>query len=138
MEQTPPRRVTVNVRMQEETRRTLKGEASAAGLTESELLIGSWKLVRAYFNRGLVRDIQGDPVRLAAGLQLIEDEEIIGRFPKRNELDGRDFSLQQEIEDVERLGARLREQANDRVVSSLFRKRALERLALTLGEEDVR
>src|SRR5919198_1721009 len=61
---------------------------------------------------------------------VFEDEEIVGRFPKKGELDGRDFSLQQELEDAERLGARLREQSEDKVLSSLFRKRALERLAL--------
>jgi long-chain acyl-CoA synthetase len=61
---------------------------------------------------------------------VFEDEEIVGQFPKKGELDGRDFSLQQELEDAERLGARLRQQADDRVLSSLFRKRALERLSL--------
>ncbi|HZA49301.1 MAG TPA: SDR family oxidoreductase, partial [Myxococcaceae bacterium] len=59
---------------------------------------------------------------------VFEDEEIVGYFPKRGELDGRDFSLQQELADADRLLARLREQAEDRALSSIFRKRALERL----------
>ncbi|XXF79579.1 AMP-binding protein [Myxococcaceae bacterium GXIMD 01537] len=60
---------------------------------------------------------------------VFEDEEVLGYFPKKDELDGRDFSLEQELKDAEKIVARLREQADDRALTSLFRKKALERLA---------
>ncbi len=60
---------------------------------------------------------------------VFEDEEVSGYFPKKDELDGRDFSLEQELADCEKLVARLREQADDKALTSVFRKRALERLA---------
>ncbi len=59
---------------------------------------------------------------------VFEDEEVVGYFPRRDELDGRDFSLEQELADAEKIVARLREQADDRALASLFRKKALERL----------
>ncbi len=58
-----------------------------------------------------------------------EDEEVLGYFPKKDVLDGRDFSLEEELSDCERVVARLRERADDKALTSLFRKRALERLA---------
>ncbi|MBN1209440.1 MAG: AMP-binding protein, partial [Myxococcaceae bacterium] len=60
---------------------------------------------------------------------VFEDEEVLGYFPKKDELDGRDFSLEQELRDAERIVARLREQADDKALTSLFRKKALDRLA---------
>ncbi len=59
---------------------------------------------------------------------VFEDEEVVGYFPKRDELDGRDFSLEQELVDCEKLVARLREQADDKALASEFRTRAIERL----------
>ncbi|WP_224241631.1 AMP-binding protein [Hyalangium gracile] len=59
---------------------------------------------------------------------VFEDEEVLGYFPKKDELDGRDFSLEQELKDAERIVARLREQADDKALTSLFRKKALDRL----------
>ncbi|MBU8894249.1 AMP-binding protein [Corallococcus sp. M34] len=59
---------------------------------------------------------------------VFEDEEVRGYFPKRGELDGRDFSLEQELADAEKIVARLREQADDRALTSTFRKKALDRL----------
>lgn len=59
---------------------------------------------------------------------VFEDEEVLGYFPKKDELDGRDFSLEQELKDAERIVARLREQAEDKALTSLFRKKALDRL----------
>jgi len=64
---------------------------------------------------------------------VFEDEEIVGYFPRKGELDGRDFSLQNELDDAARLVKRLREQAEDHALTSEFRTRALERL-----EEDGR
>ncbi|HEX8701525.1 MAG TPA: SDR family oxidoreductase, partial [Myxococcaceae bacterium] len=60
---------------------------------------------------------------------VFEDEEVLGYFPKKDELDGRDFSLEQELKDAERIVARLREQADDKALTSTFRKKALDRLA---------
>jgi long-chain acyl-CoA synthetase len=59
---------------------------------------------------------------------VFEDEEVVGYFPKKGELDGRDFSLEQELIDCEKLVARLREQADDKALASEFRSRAIERL----------
>lgn len=59
---------------------------------------------------------------------VFEDEEVVGYFPKRNELDGRDFSLEQELADCEKAVTRLREQADDKALASSFREKALERL----------
>jgi long-chain acyl-CoA synthetase len=59
---------------------------------------------------------------------VFEDEEIVGYFPRRGELDGRDFSLEQELSDCDKLVARLRGQADDKALGSTFRKSALERL----------
>jgi long-chain acyl-CoA synthetase len=68
-----------------------------------------------------------------------EDEELQGYFPRREgvvgrpkeePLDGADFDLDAEIADCERRLAEVRERAEDRVQQSIFRDRALERLAL--------
>lgn len=59
---------------------------------------------------------------------IFEDEEVVGYFPKKDELDPRDFSLEQELEDAKKIVARLREQADDKALTSTFRKRALDRL----------
>src|SRR6185436_13012706 len=59
---------------------------------------------------------------------VFEDEEVVGYFPKKGELDGRDFSLEQELKDCERIVARLREKADDHALTSLFRQSALDRL----------
>ncbi|HEX5754315.1 MAG TPA: AMP-binding protein [Archangium sp.] len=59
---------------------------------------------------------------------VFEDEEVVGYFPRREDMDGRDFSLEQELADAEKIVARLREQADDKALASTFRKKALERL----------
>jgi long-chain acyl-CoA synthetase len=59
---------------------------------------------------------------------VFEDEEVVGYFPRRGELDGRDFSLEQELADCEKTVARLREQADDKALASDFRTKAIERL----------
>ena len=59
---------------------------------------------------------------------VFEDEEIVGYFPRKGEVDGRDFSLQNELDDAARQVKRLREQAEDHALTSEFRTRALERL----------
>ncbi len=59
---------------------------------------------------------------------VFEDEDVVGYFPRHDELDGRDFNLDQELADAEKIVARLREQADDKALTSIFRKKALERL----------
>lgn len=59
---------------------------------------------------------------------VFEDEEVVGYFPRKGDLDGRDFSLEQELADCEKTVARLREQADDKALASEFRTRAVERL----------
>ncbi|MBX7115064.1 MAG: AMP-binding protein [Myxococcaceae bacterium] len=59
---------------------------------------------------------------------IFEDEEVVGYFPKKHEIDGRDFSLEQELADGEKIVARLREQADDKALASMFREKALVRL----------
>src|SRR3954465_8052478 len=59
---------------------------------------------------------------------IFEDEEVIGYFPRRAELGTRDFSLEQELKDCERIVARLREQADDKALAYTFRQKALDRL----------
>jgi long-chain acyl-CoA synthetase len=62
-----------------------------------------------------------------AGL-IFEDEPVVGYFPKKGELDGRDFSLAQELADCEKTVARLREMADDKALASGFRQKAIDRL----------
>ncbi|MBM4380320.1 MAG: AMP-binding protein, partial [Deltaproteobacteria bacterium] len=59
---------------------------------------------------------------------VFEDDEVVGYFPKKGELDGRDFSLEQEEKDIAKLVARTRERAEDFSLQSTFRRRAIERL----------
>ena len=59
---------------------------------------------------------------------VFEDEEVVGYFPRKGDLDGRDFSLEQELADCEKTVARLRQQADDKALASEFRTRAVERL----------
>jgi long-chain acyl-CoA synthetase len=59
---------------------------------------------------------------------VFEDEDVVGYFPRRGEIDGRDFSLEQELADCEKTVARLREQADDKALAATFRQKALDRL----------
>src|SRR5450432_4126045 len=57
-----------------------------------------------------------------------EDEELIGYFPRREELPGTTFSVEQEISDSERIAAAIRAEAGDAQVLARLRQRARERL----------
>ncbi|MBX7097801.1 MAG: AMP-binding protein [Myxococcaceae bacterium] len=59
---------------------------------------------------------------------VFEDEPVVGYFPRKGELDGRDFSLEQELKDCEAVVARWRQMAEDKALSSDFRTAALKRL----------
>ncbi len=60
---------------------------------------------------------------------VFEDEPVAGYFPRQGELDGRDFSLAQELADCQKIVARLREKADDKALISTWRQKALDRLA---------
>ncbi len=59
---------------------------------------------------------------------VFEDEEVIGYFPKKRLMPAAEFTLDQELADCERTVARLRERADDKVLVSEFRQKALDRL----------
>lgn len=57
-----------------------------------------------------------------------EDEEVVGYFPRRDELKDRDFSATAEIDDCQRIIDQVRDMASDRAHISEFRERAAENL----------
>jgi long-chain acyl-CoA synthetase len=57
-----------------------------------------------------------------------EDEELIGYFPRRSELPGTTFSVEQEIADSDRMAAAIRAEADDAQVLASLRQKARERL----------
>jgi long-chain acyl-CoA synthetase len=60
--------------------------------------------------------------------QIFEDEEVLGYFPKRDELGSRDFDVDTELSDGRKLVAQARERADDHQLAAGFRKLAEERL----------
>jgi long-chain acyl-CoA synthetase len=57
-----------------------------------------------------------------------ENDEVIGYFPRKDELKGAEFSVQQEIQDCARLAERAREEAKDAMMVAHFRELARKRL----------
>jgi long-chain acyl-CoA synthetase len=57
-----------------------------------------------------------------------EDEELVGYFPRRNDLAGTKFSVEQEMADSERIAAAIRAEADDAQVLARLRKQARDRL----------
>lgn len=57
-----------------------------------------------------------------------ENDPVVGYFPRHQELDDATFSVAQELKDCEGLSRRVREEANDVVISARFRVDARERL----------
>src|SRR6266496_3925309 len=57
-----------------------------------------------------------------------ESERVPGYFPRRTELEGVEFSAQQEIEDCAKLSERVREEARDAMMVARFRDLARKRL----------
>ncbi|QQS41521.1 MAG: AMP-binding protein [Acidobacteriota bacterium] len=57
-----------------------------------------------------------------------ENEEVVGYFPKKDELVGTTFDVNQEIEDCARLSEQARQEADDAVNIAKFRELARERL----------
>lgn len=60
--------------------------------------------------------------------QIFENEQIAGYFPKKDDIDGRDFSLDSELVDCERIVAQVRAKADDHQLLATFRTDAVARL----------
>ena len=59
--------------------------------------------------------------------EIWENEPLLGYFPRKDEPEVPDFSVEQEIRDCERLAARVRDEAQDRSLADRFRKAAKKR-----------
>src|ERR687883_257374 len=57
-----------------------------------------------------------------------ESDPVLGYFPRRDELEGVEFSPEQEIRDCARLAERVREEAKDAMMVARFREQARKRL----------
>ncbi|MBC8132024.1 MAG: AMP-binding protein, partial [Deltaproteobacteria bacterium] len=57
-----------------------------------------------------------------------EDEELVGYYPRRGELTGTKFSVEQEMADSDRIAAAIRAEADDAQVLARLRQKARERL----------
>src|SRR5262249_44752688 len=57
-----------------------------------------------------------------------ENDDVIGYFPRKDELKGAQFSAQQEIQDCAKLSERAREEAKDAMMVAHFREQARRRL----------
>src|SRR6266699_2884736 len=57
-----------------------------------------------------------------------ESDPVIGYFPRKHELEGVEFSVEQEIKDCARLSERVREAARDAMMTARFREQARKRL----------
>jgi long-chain acyl-CoA synthetase len=65
-----------------------------------------------------------------------ESDPVLGYFPRKNELSGVDFSVEQEIKDCARLAERVREDAKDAMMVAQFRELARKRLIEEGRDED--
>src|SRR2546425_465723 len=65
-----------------------------------------------------------------------ENDDVIGYFPRKNELKGVEFSVEQEICDCAKMSERAREEAKDAIMVAQFRERARKRLNEELRDED--
>jgi long-chain acyl-CoA synthetase len=63
------------------------------------------------------------------GGSIWENEPVVGFFPRRNELVGTTFDVEQEIKDCARLSEQAREESNDTTQMAKFREQARERLS---------
>src|SRR3989441_4703682 len=57
-----------------------------------------------------------------------EDDEVLGYFPRRNDLTGVHFSVEEEIRDCAKMAERAREEAKDAMMAAYFREQARKRL----------
>ncbi|MDX6385859.1 MAG: long-chain acyl-CoA synthetase [Blastocatellia bacterium] len=65
-----------------------------------------------------------------------ENDEVIGYFPRRGELKGVEFSVEQEIKDCAKMSERAREEAKDAMRMAQFREQARKRLNEEMRDGD--
>jgi long-chain acyl-CoA synthetase len=65
-----------------------------------------------------------------------EDEQVIGYFPRKDELKGVEFSVQKEIADCAKMSERAREEAKDAMRLAQFREQARQRLNEEMRDGD--
>src|SRR4026208_271243 len=65
-----------------------------------------------------------------------ESDPVLGYFPRKNELSGVEFSVEQEIKDCARLAERVKEEAKDAMMVARFRELARRRLIEEGRDED--
>ncbi len=65
-----------------------------------------------------------------------ENDDVVGYFPRKDELKGVEFSVQQEIADCARMSERAREEAKDAMRLAQFREQARKRLNEELRDAD--
>jgi long-chain acyl-CoA synthetase len=65
-----------------------------------------------------------------------EDDQVVGYFPRKNELKGVEFSVQQEIADCAKMSERAREEAKDAMRLAQFRELARKRLNEEMRDGD--
>src|SRR6185436_18479528 len=65
-----------------------------------------------------------------------EDDKVMGYFPRREELTGVEFSVQEEIRDCAKMAERAREEAKDAMMAAYFREQARKRLNEEMRDAD--
>ncbi len=65
-----------------------------------------------------------------------ENDDVIGYFPRKNELKGVQFSVEQEIQDCAKMSERAREEAKDAMRVAQFREQARKRLNEEMRDAD--
>jgi long-chain acyl-CoA synthetase len=65
-----------------------------------------------------------------------ENDDVIGYFPRKDELKGVEFSVEQEIQDCARMSERAREEAKDAMKVAQFREQARKRLNEEMRDAD--
>src|SRR5215471_9190967 len=65
-----------------------------------------------------------------------EDNEVLGYFPRRDELTGVRFSVAEEIRDCAKMSERAREEAKDAMMAAYFREQARKRLNEEMRDGD--
>src|ERR1051325_7655613 len=65
-----------------------------------------------------------------------EDDQVMGYFPRRSELTGVNFSVEEEIRDCAKMAERAREEAKDAMMAAYFREQARKRLNEEMRDGD--
>src|SRR5438128_388666 len=65
-----------------------------------------------------------------------ENDDVIGYFPRKHELKGVEFSVEQEIADCAKMSERAREEAKDAMMAAYFREQARKRLNEEMRDAD--